>query len=192
MLSFLKYFSLIIVFGLQTSLFAQSEKDLLLQRDIEKIKNELQFMYFLDQEMRNYFNSENNLNEISSKEIDPESKDLIWKNFINPIDSIKTNRFLEIISKYGFPSLKRLNTYSDAKVDFNPIIILIHSPFLDAENILPIIENEYKTGNIDDQCDYGYLLWHFNGRSDFKYMTENGYKMEKKEDGTFKLVRTCD
>lgn len=69
---------------------------------------------------------------------------------------------------------------------------MVHIPFSFKARLLPLLEREYKAGNFPDQCEYGYLLWHLHGRSDFSYMLENGYEMRTKENGTFELVSTCD
>lgn len=126
-----------------------------------------------------------------SLKLSKEARSNIWDNFLYPLDSLKAERMIEIIQKYGFPSEKRLRKYSDQKLDFSARTILVHTPFSFKERMIPIIEREYKAGNIKNQCEYGYLLWHLNGRSDFKYMLENGYEMRKKTDGTFELTHNC-
>lgn len=127
-----------------------------------------------------------------SLKLSKESRSKIWENFLGPLDSLKANRMIEIIEKYGFPSEKRLEKFSDQEIDFSARTILVHTPFTFKDKLIPIIEKEYRAGNLKNQCEYGYLLWHLNGRSDFKYMLENGYEMKKKADGTFELTHNCE
>ena len=188
--------------------FAQADKDSLLAKDADVLIEELRFIHELDQGTRKYldygsFNKSftDSIERLSKEEIKvaeeslkltKESRSKIWDNFLNPLDSLKAERMIEIIDKYGFPSGKRLRKYSDQKIDFSARTILVHTPFSFKEKMIPIIEREYKAGNLKNQCEYGYLLWHLNGRSDFKYMLENGYEMKKKADGTFELTHNCE
>lgn len=199
-LSKIHFYFLLILLTLTYQVNSQPNKDILLEQDISEVVQELRFMYVLDQGLRNYvevgsFTSMTS-DSIPSKQtfvLNQDQKDILWNNFITPIDQIKTERFLQLIDKYGFPSLKRLKKMSQEKIDFNPVIIFIHSPFDNADVIISVIKQEFEAGNIDDSCDYGYLLWHFHGRSDFSYMLDNGYEMTKNEDGTFDLKRgNCD
>lgn len=177
--------------------FAQADKDSLLAKDVDIVIEELRFMHGLDQGIRKYldygsFNKSftDSIERLSKDEIKiaeeslrlpKESRSKIWDNFLNPLDSLKGERMIEIIEKYGFPSEKRLQKYSDQKIDFSARTILVHTPFSFKKKLIPIIEREFKAGNLKNQCEYGYLLWHLNGRSDFKYMLENGYGMTKKK-----------
>ncbi|MFD2517708.1 hypothetical protein [Salinimicrobium flavum] len=188
--------------------FAQADKDSLLAQDADLLIEELRFIHGLDQGTRKYldygsFNKSftDSIEGLSKDEIkvaeeslqlSKASRSKIWENFLNPLDSLKANRMIEIIEKYGFPSEKRLQKYSDQKIDFSARTILVHTPFSFKEKMIPIIDREYKAGNLKNQCEYGYLLWHLNGRSDFKYMLENGYEMKKKTDGTFELTPNCE
>lgn len=188
--------------------FAQANKDSLLAKDVDVLIEELRFMHELDQGTRKYLdygsfnkNFTDSIERLSKEEIKvaeeslkltKESRSKIWDNFLNPLDSLKAERMIEIIDKYGFPSEKRLRKYSDQKIDFSARTILVHTPFSFKEKMIPIIEREYKAGNLKNQCEYGYLLWHLNGRSDFKYMLENGYEIKKKADGTFDLTHNCE
>ncbi len=188
--------------------FAQAVKDSLLAKDANVLIEELRFMHELDQGSRKYldygsFNKSftDSIERLSKEEIKlaeeslkltKESRSNIWDNFLNPLDSLKAERMIEIIDKYGFPSEKRLRKFSNQKIDFSARTILVHTPFSFKEKMIPIIEREYKAGNLKNQCEYGYLLRHVNGRSDFKYMLENGYEMKKKADGTFELTHNCE
>lgn len=176
------------------TLFAQAEKDSLLKRDVVQVIEELQYMYHLDQETRNYLEKMKNGNsdEAPEQEFSKAGTDSIWAHIISPLDSIKTARIMVLIEKYGFPSVDRLEKFSGRDLEFNPQILLIHAPFSFSEELIPIAEREYNFGNFRSKCEYGYLLWHLHGRKDFKYMLENGYKMETQDDGTFKLIATCD
>ena len=202
-----KIYILILLFSSNFT-FAQADKDSLLAQDAEVLIEEMRFMHELDQGTRKYldygsFNKSftDSIERLSKEEIKvaeeslkltKESRSKIWDSFLNPLDSLKAERMIEIIDKYGFPSEKRLRKYSDQKIDFSARTILVHTPFSFKERMIPIIEREYKAGNLKNQCEYGYLLWHLNGRSDFKYMLENGYEMKKKADGTFELTHNCE
>ena len=176
--------------------YSQKAQDSLLQNNINDVINELKLMYELDQSMRNYmeyglFNSNaDSLNTLGT--FSDLAKKSVWSNIIKPIDSIKTERMINLINSYGFPSVNRLKKFSNKDLDFNPVIILVHTPFDMTKKLIPIAEKEFKKGNFRSKCEYGYLLWHLHGRSDFKYMLENGYEMETDEKGQFVLKSTCE
>ncbi|MFD0976983.1 hypothetical protein [Salinimicrobium gaetbulicola] len=196
---------------LSTSLnfYSQSDKDELLEQNIEQLVEELKFMYHYDQATREYLyyqtfdksitDSIENLSDELKKnrlEFTPIKSDSlenqIWQNYITPMDKIHTERMIEITKKYGFPSAERLKKYSEESIDFSPLILLIHSPFSYSEDLKKIAKIEKEQGRLE-KCDYGYLLWHLNGRSDFQPMLDNGYEMIKNEDGTVKLKPVdCD
>ncbi|SDR71877.1 hypothetical protein [Christiangramia echinicola] len=196
---------------LSTSLnfYSQSAKDELLKQNIEQIVEELKFMYHYDQATREYLyfqtfdksitDSIENLsddlkkNRLEFTPIKSDSlKNQIWQNYITPMDKNHTKRMIEITKKYGFPSTERLKKYSEESIDFSPLILLIHSPFSYSEDLKKIAKKEKEQGRMK-KCDYGYLLWHLNGRSDFQPMLDNGYVMTKKENGTFDLKPVdCD
>ena len=113
-------------------------------------------------------------------------KNKIWNTYINPMDQIHTERMIEITQKYGFPSAQRLKKFSKDSIEFNPLILLIHSPSRFSKELIEIAEYEKSKDRIK-KCDFGYLLWHLKGRSDFQPMLDNGYEMAKNEDGTFSL-----
>ena len=193
---------------MSSQLLAQAHKDSLLAKDADLLIEELRFIHALDQGTRKYLDygsfdksvtdsieglseEERKLAEESLK-LSQATKDKLWDNFLSPLDSLKAVRMMEIIEKYGFPSAERLKRFSSQDIDFSPTTILVHTPFDLKDKMIPLLEKEYKEGNLPDRCEYGYLLWHLNGRSDFSYMLDNGYVMEKNPDGTFKLTRTCD
>lgn len=199
---------IIILFFVSQYTFSQADKDSLLAKDADILIEELRFMLGLDQGTRKYldygsFNKSftDSIESLSKEEIkmaeeslklSKESRSKIWEYFLNPLDSLKAKRMIEIIEKYGFPSEKRLEKFSDQEIDFSTRTILVHTPFTFKDKLIPIIEREYMLGNLKNQCEYGYLLWHLNGRSDFKYMLENGYEMKKKADGTIELTHNCE
>lgn len=197
-MQFLKYFFIIFfLFNVNKSL-SQAEKDSMLKQNVNDVIKELKLMYELDQSIRNFveygeFVSNSDLIDPSTIESPPSDivKENLWNDLIIPIDSLKTEKMLSIINKYGFPSVTRLEAYSDVEINFNPVIILIHTPFSMAKELLPIIDREYANGNLRNKCEYGYILWNIHGRSDFKYMLENGYIMETDKDGKFNLISTC-
>lgn len=183
--------------------YSQSNKEELLKQDISEIVEELKFMFHYDQATREYLyfqtfdknitDSIENLskelreNRMRYTPVKSDSlKSKIWNTYINPMDKLHTRRLMAITKKYGFPSAQRLKKFSNDTIDFNPVILLIHSPSEFSKELIEIVEHEKDKGRIE-KCDYGYLLWHFNGRSDFQPMLDNGYEMEKEEDGTFHL-----
>ncbi len=183
--------------------YSQSNKEELLKQDIAGIVEELKFMYHYDQATREYLyyqtfdknitDSIENLskeirdNRMNYTPVKSDSlKDKIWNSYINPMDKLHTERMIAITKKYGFPSAQRLKKFSKDSVDFNPVILLIHSPSEFSKELIEIVEYEKDKGRIE-KCDFGYLLWHLNGRSDFQPMLENGYEIVKKEDGTIHL-----
>ncbi|WP_268225710.1 hypothetical protein [Sinomicrobium oceani] len=195
-----KFFLSFLFFALSLiKLSAQADKDSLLKQNADDLIKELKLMYELDQSLRNY---------VEYGEFIPDSEDIdtllvrdslsrniqkeIWNSIISPIDSLKTKKMLSIITRYGFPSVSRLKGLGGENIDFNPLILLIHAPHSMSEILIPIVKQEFKNGNFRDRCEYGYLLWHLHGRSDFKYMLENGYIMETDENGKFHLKNTCE
>lgn len=197
------------LFLLSLNIYSQTAKDYLLKQDIDQIVEELRFMYNYDQATREYLYYQtfdksitDSIEKLSDELIEnrlkftpvksDSLKKKIWKNYITPTDKIHTERMIEITQKYGFPSAERLKNYSEESIDFRPLILLIHSPFDYSEEIKKLAKIEKENGRLK-KCDYGYLLWHLNGRSDFQPMLDNGYKMTKKEDETFDLKPVdCD
>jgi len=206
----MKILLLVSFFLLSAISFCQTQKDSLFKADIEVLVEELEFMYGYDQTLREYAfyktfdKSETNRIEALSdslraealKEISFTSDSLvrkIFKHYINPQDALHTQRVIDITKKYGFPSAKRIKQFYDQEFEdpeFNPIIILIHSPKEFWEELKVMMKNEYQNGSIS-QCDYGYLLWQFTGRKSFKPMLDNGFKMVE-EEGRPVLTSTCD
>lgn len=184
-------------------------KEELLKRDIAGIVEELKFMYHYDQATREYLyyqsfdkNITDSIENLSKEERENRKrytpvksdslKKKIWSTYINPMDKLHTARMIEITRKYGFPSAQRLKKFSKDSIDFNPLILLIHSPSEFSKELIEIAEYEKRKNRIK-KCDFGYLLWHLNGRSDFQPMLDNGYEMLKSEDGAFTLKAVdCD
>lgn len=189
--------------------YCQSNKDELLKQDIAGIVEELKFMYQYDQATREYLyfqtfdksitdsieslGEKSRENRIIYTPVKSDSlKKKIWNIYINPMDQLHTKRMIEITKKYGFPSAQRLKKFSKDSINFNPLILLIHSPSKFSKELIEIAEYEKSKERIK-KCDFGYLLWHLNGRSDFQPMLDNGYEMVKNEDGTFNLKAVdCD
>ncbi len=204
MKTFLPFLLLLVSF----QLMAQAEKDSLLARDAEQLIEEMRFMYQVDQRTRKYLDygsfekrvtdSIENLSAEATKhaeislQLPKPVKDRIWSRFISPLDSLKAARMMEIIETYGYPSGKRLRQFSEQEIDFNPLVLLGHTPFNFKDRMIPLLEREYRAGNLPSSCEYGYLLWHLHGRSDFSYMLDNGYEMTRNEDGTFRMLSTCE
>ena len=202
---------LLILLSLLSNLVcSQNEKDELLKKDIEILVEEMEFMYGYDQTLREYtiFKSfdksetdrvENlpdslRIKEISKRNFKSDSLGShIFKNYINPKDEEHTKRMIEITKKYGFPSLNRIKKYYDKPFidpEFNPYIILVHSPKKYWDELKDLMKRELDE-NIISKCTYGHLLWHFTGRKNFQPMLDNGFKLVI-ENGKQILKSTCE
>ena len=201
---------LIISILLSNTIYSQSAKDSLLQKDIDVLVEEMEFMYGYDQTMREYTifktfdkSETNRIENLSDslrilemknrKFVSDSINTLIYKKYINPMDAKHTERMIEITKKYGFPSIDRIKKYYNKEFvdpEFNPLIIFIHSPKKYWDELKELMLNEYKTGTIN-QCQYGYSLWQFTGRKSFQPMLDNGFKMVE-ENGKKTLKSTCD
>ncbi|MES2544704.1 MAG: hypothetical protein V4548_07455 [Bacteroidota bacterium] len=204
----LKLFIFSILFS--NMIYSQSTKDSLLQKHINVLVEEMEFMYGYDQTMREYVifktfdKSETNrienlpenlrVEKIKKRKFESDSiGSLIYKKYINTMDAEHTERMIEITKKYGFPSIERIKKYYKKEfvdAEFNPLIIFIHSPKKYWEVLKELMLNEYKNGIIN-QCQYGYALWQFTGRNNFQPMLDNGYKMIQ-ENGKTILKSTCE
>ncbi|WP_255462670.1 hypothetical protein [Galbibacter sp. BG1] len=180
-----------------------------MKKDVKMLVEEMQFMYGYDQTMREYISyktfdkSETDSieslseslreREILKRQFESDNfKNYIWINYINPKDAEHTERMIEIIRKYGFPTIDRIKRYYKndfVDSEFNPLIILIHSPRKYWAELKEIVYKEHTSGRIN-QCEYGYLLWQFTGRESFQPMLENGYEMVR-ENGNITLKSTC-
>lgn len=74
------------------------------------------------------------------------------------IDEENTNRLIDITSKYGFPSMRRLNE-KKAKAYF----LFVHSQKHHFERIRKLLDTEYQSNRISEY-EYAYIQWHLNGR----------------------------
>ena len=195
---------------LSNTIYSQSVKDSLLKKDITILVEEMEFMYGYDQIMREYTifktfdksetdrieNLPDSLRvmELENRKFVSDSiSKLIFRKYINPMDAEHTERLIEITKKYGFPSTERIRKYYKqdfADPEFNPLLILIHSPKKYWEELKELMLMEYQNGIIN-QCQYGYALWQFTGRKSFQPMLDNGFVMVE-ENGKTTLKSTCD
>lgn len=193
-----------------SSIYSQSAKDSLLQKDINVLVEEMEFMYGYDQTMREYtiyktFNKSEtdrieNLPDslriqemIKRKFVSDSISKMIYKKYINPMDAEHTERMMEITKKYGFPSTERIRKYYKKEFvdpEFNPLIIFIHSPKKYWDELKELMLKEYQNGIIN-QCQYGYALWQFTGRQSLQPMLDNGFEMVE-ENGKTTLKSTCE
>ncbi|WP_037320041.1 hypothetical protein [Salegentibacter sp. Hel_I_6] len=200
----------IIISLITFSAFSQTTKDQLLEKDIDILIEEMEFMYGYDQTMREYtvfktfdksetdrienLNDSLRMKEISRRNFKSDSlAKQIWKNYINPKDAEHTERMIEITKKYGFPDLERIKKFYNREFtdkEFNPYIILVHAPKEYQEELKSLMKNELEKGRIN-KCTYGHLLWHFTGRKSFQPMLDNGYEMVE-ENGKTSLKSTCN
>jgi len=189
--------------------YGQTVKDSLLKADIYELVEHLEFMYGYDQSLREYtlfktFDKHEtdrieSLRESLQKEerkkrsfVSDSLGDFIWKQYINPIDSIHTQKLIDITRKYGFPTNERLKKYYDKEFidsEFRALLIFIHAPQIYWDDLKSLMKTELDEGRIS-RCDYGYVLWHVNGRNKFSYLLDNGYKLVKDKNGRerFKAV----
>ena len=186
-----KFFITLLISSL--SVFAQTDKDALFKADIDEIVEKLEFMYGYDQTLREYiyYKSFDKCKTDSIEATNNQNKRLIsssleltiWKLYINPMDSIHTKELISITKKYGFPSTKRIKKYYKkgfVNPEFNPAVIFIHSPKIYWEELKVLMKSELDEGRVD-RCTYGFMLWHLNGRHDWKNLLDNGYIMEGNE-----------
>lgn len=173
--------------------YPQEAKEQLLEKEIYQVVEELTFMYDYDQALREYhiyktFNkaitdslelldNESRERYVETKQYKSNFETIILTKYIVPSDARHTERLLEIVKTYGFPSMKRLKRYYKGTFDkeFNPLIIFIHSPKKYFDELKIVMEKEYKQKRIS-KCQYGYLLWHLNGRNNLSYFLDYGYK----------------
>ena len=71
-----------------------------------------------------------------------------------------------------------MNAYLPEKIrgEFNPIILLMHSPKEYWDELIIEMTKEYKLQNLD-RCSYGYVMWHFHGRKNMSFLLNNGFKI---------------
>ncbi len=184
---------------------AQNPQDELLKIEINELVEELKLMYDYDQAIREYAifktfdkhltdsieNLSKNLTKDWIRKNEFQNEKLakqILEHYTVPLDNRHTERLIEITKKYGFPSRKRIEKFytNSLPEEFNPYIIFVHSQPEYWEELKSLMEKELEKGNITN-CVYGHLLWHINGRSDFKYMLDNGYEFIETEDGSTHL-----
>ena len=188
---------------------SQSKEEALFIQQIDTIVEDLKFGYQYDQAMREYIlyktfdksvidsvetieNEQDRLNYIFSTNFKSDLGIRIWDNFIRPADDLFTERFLEISNSVGYPSLKRIkkNYQGPLPSEFNPVLILIHSPQKYWAQIQEMVEREKEKGNVG-KCDYGYIMWHISGRKENSYLDENGIKYATNPAGRAAVVWPC-
>lgn len=203
----LSLFAVIIAFSLNS--IAQ-DKDSLLKADINGVVELLEFMFDYDQTLREYTTfrtfdkSETNrieslpdsLMRVEKQQRKFKSDTLssfIWRNYINPMDSIHTRILIELTQKYGFPSTPRLKKFYSGQIadrEFNPFLIFVHAPKHYWKQIEALITVEYNEGRIN-RCTYGWIKWHVNGRNDMRHFLENGYQFVEDSEGN-RVLRGVD
>lgn len=186
-------------------------KDELLKADAEIVMEEITFMYDYDQALREYtlFKTFDKHKTDSIENLSPEllrnhikehnfKSDSLSKklnrDYIVHFDDMHTTRIIELTKKYGFPSKERLERLSSKSFpeEVNPYILLVHAPKKHWETLKVLMNSELKNGNIT-RCEYGHLLWHFNGRKDINDMLNNGFEYVTNESGQRVLTATnCD
>ncbi|MEL4309053.1 hypothetical protein [Joostella sp. CR20] len=205
----MKYILLIITLLAFKINYSQATKDSIFKQNINALVEEMEFMYGYDQMLREYTfyktfdkSETDSIEQLSDSLVTLEiekrkfksekTSKLIWENYINPKDKEHTERMIEIIKTYGFPTSDRIKMYykepfNDA--EFNPYILLVHAPKEYWEELKPLIKTELDEGRINI-CTYGHLLWHFTGRQSFQPMLDNGYELVE-ENGKTILKSTC-
>jgi len=198
-----------LIVALSVNSFSQ-DKDSLLKADIIGVVELLEFMYEYDQTLREYtvFRSfdkseTNRIENLPDSLIRVEKQQrkfksdtlsiFIWRNYINPMDSIHTRILIELTQKYGFPSTPRLKKFYRGQIadpEFNPILIFVHAPKHYWKQIEELITVEYNEGRIN-RCTYGWIKWHVNGRNDMRHFLENGYQFVEDSEGK-RILRGVD
>ncbi|MDT0643447.1 hypothetical protein RM553_11450 [Zunongwangia sp. F363] len=204
----MKFFLLLFLFVCSAG-FSQS-KEKLFKQDFAVLVEEMELMYRYDKLLRNYASlkttggrenelPENLLDSLGLPELpkldfgDGDLRNHIYNNYIYPKDAEHTKRMISITKKYGFPTIKRIRQYTDkefSEPDFNPFFLLQYAPQKYWKKLKKLMKKEYRAGRIN-QCDYGFLLWHFSLDKSFKPMLDNGYVMETR-DGVPFLKPTCE
>lgn len=191
------------------STYSQSKEDRLFIQQIDTIVEDLKFSYQYDQAMREYMlyktfdksvtdsiealeNEKDRLKYITSSNFKSDLGKRIWQEFMHPADEIFTKRFLGISNSVGYPSLKRIKRYYQGSLpsEFNPVMILVHSPEKYWDQIREMAEREKDKGNLG-KCDYGYIMWHVSGRKENKYLADNGIKFAANSAGRAIYIWTC-
>ena len=128
------------------------------------------------EEMRSYLKSKKFKSDDLAKRIN--------KEYLLPIDELNTRRIIEITSKYGFPSLSRIEKFYKGKLDqeFNPYVLIVHAPKKYWQELKTLLNEELAAKHLS-RCEYGHILWHLNGRKDINDMLNNGFKMIPNEHG---------
>ncbi len=200
---------LAIVIAFSVNSFAQ-DKDTLLKADIDGVVELLEFIYEYDQTLREYTvfrtfdKSETNRIEAlpdSLKRLEKQHRkfksdtlsNFIWRNYINPMDSIHTRILIGLTQKYGFPSTARIKKFYSGHIanpEFNPFLIFAHAPKYYWKQIEELITIELNEGRINS-CSYGWIKWHVNGRNDMRHFLENGYQLVEDENGR-RVLRGVD
>lgn len=188
---------------------SQSEEKALFIKQIDTIVEDLKFGYQYDQAMREYIlyktfdksvidsletieNEKDRLNHIISNNFKSDLSKRIWDKFIHPADSLFTERFLEISNSVGYPSLKRIKKHYQGSLpsEFNPVLILIHSPRKYWNQIREMAQREKEKGNMG-KCDYGYIMWHTSERKENKHLDESGIEYTANPAGRAVIVWPC-
>ena len=165
----MKYCSLILLLFYCIPGFCQPEKDALLKRDQDIVKNKLILMHYLDNNVLHYFTS------ITKAEKDKgEGLAYFYKNLItnSPVASPTVAEFLgygnevpannadffdtvfdkvfgaliNITQIYGYPSQERIKIVIDGK-SYTPVVFVTRTVKIDA-TVKRLFKSEYKIGNM--------------------------------------------
>lgn len=199
---------LLILLTVSIKVEAQPNKDSLLIANGAELIQEMRMMWNYDQAVREYISYQSFdkhftdsielLNDtirerlVDSIRLSATNSKKVWDNYITPADNLHAKRMIEIIKTYGFPSKKRVETLTNIKLDYQPYILLMHTSKVYWDELKVLIEAERKNGNIPNQCEYGYMLWHLNGRNNINYFLENGFVMEDHNGSKRFIPKHCD
>lgn len=111
------------------------------EKDKYKLVEELDSMVSLDQSIR----------------FDVQLEESSKRQKMIEVQETNTKRIVEIIKKYGFPSVERLEQGI-------PVWIILQHASLDyREELLELLEKEFKAKRIPNN-EYQMIIWHLNGR----------------------------
>lgn len=210
-MKFKMIFLLVFCFVQANAQKSKAELDVLFQKNVDSIVDELRFNYQYDQALREYIfyktfdksatDSLENLEYEAKKKyvfshnFKTNMEKRIWNEFIDPASDKATESLIRVSKEFGFPSLGRIKKFYNGILpddeEFNPTIIFIHANPQYYQQIQELVTEQFEQGIIGS-CDYGYIMWHVTGREESKYLDDNGIKNGKgKKDGKVYLVFPC-
>lgn len=123
----MKHFTLILLVVSSLNLYAQIEKDSLLKHDIDEVAARLELMHYLDQstiylaevndfkiyfeEHISYHNDSLKVKIIDFLNLKKPLENYTFRQYVERVYKTNVDEFIKLITKYGYPSTKRLNRF---------------------------------------------------------------------------------